>query len=57
MNMLRYSSSSRKTTCNDFFSRVYSKVADSVQQNMAMPPGGDLDQIGMLNRCGELKAE
>lgn len=41
----------------EFFQRVYSKVADRVQQNMALCSGGDLDQFAMLSIYGELMAE
>jgi hypothetical protein len=41
----------------DFFSRVYSKVTDRVQKNMALSSGGDLDQFAMLSIYGELMAE
>lgn len=40
-----------------FFSRVYGKVTDRVQQNMALSSGGDLDQFAMLSIYGELMAE
>lgn len=36
---------------------MYSKVADRVQQNMALSSGGDLDQFAMLSIYGELMAE
>jgi len=41
----------------EFFSRVYSKVTDRVQKNMALSSGGDLDQFAMLSIYGELMAE
>jgi hypothetical protein len=41
----------------DFFSRVYGKVTDRVQQNMALSSGGDLDQFALLSIYGELMAE
>lgn len=41
----------------EFFTRVYSKMADRVQQNMALSSGGDLDQFAMLSIYGELMAE
>jgi len=40
-----------------FFGRVYSKVADRVQQNMALISGHDLDQFAMLSIYGVLMAE
>jgi hypothetical protein len=40
-----------------FFSRVYAKVTDRVQENMALSSGGDLDQFAMLSIYGELMAE
>jgi hypothetical protein len=41
----------------EFFSRVYSKFTDRVQQNMALSSGGDLDQFAMLSIYGGLMAE
>lgn len=41
----------------EFFHRVYSKVADRVIQNMALSSGGDLDQFAILSIYGELMAE
>ena len=41
----------------DFFTRVYSNVANRVRQNMALSSGGDLDQFAMLSIYGELMAE
>ena len=40
-----------------FFHKVYSKVADRVVQNMALSSGGDLDKFAMLSIYGELMAE
>jgi len=41
----------------EFFQRVYAKVADRVEQNMALSSGGDLSQFAMLSIYGELMAE
>jgi hypothetical protein len=41
----------------EFFHRVYSKVADRVIQNMALSSGRDLGQFAMLSIYGELMAE